>query len=101
MSDDDTRQIHALFEKDPLLIEPDPLARVRMSRNGHSGAAMRLRGRAKNAFDIFSQAGSIRGALRIPAFTPVSAIPLVMSRTNISAINSGPPKTVPGPRKWK
>ena len=35
------------------------------------------------------------------ARTCVSPMPFSMSRTNISAINSGPPKTVFGPRNWK
>ena len=39
--------------------------------------------------------------LRIPARTPVSPIPSVISRTNRSTIGSGPPRMVPGPRKWK
>ncbi len=42
--------------------------------------------------------GSSVAHLRIPALTPVSAMPCSMSRTNMSVMISGPSSIPPGPR---
>src|ERR1700735_4717108 len=100
MPDHDSGQVYAFFQEDPLLIEPHLLACVWVEmgvpvRRCAFAVARRIRSTSRVT------PGLSVAHLSIPAFTPVLAIPSTMSCTNMSAINSGPPIAVPGPRKWK
>ena len=70
-------------------------------RNRDAGRAMRLRHCRSTRSTPGVRPGSSVAHLRIASFTPVPAMPSVMSSANMSTIVSGPPMSVFGPRKWK
>ena len=102
MTDDHPRQIDALFFEDPLLFEPPRLRWCGgVCRDGHTSDAMRPRDGAQHSFDAGRDARAVGRALENSGAHTRVPDPVLDLTNEMSTIGSGPPRMVPGPRKWK
>ena len=95
VADHDPAEVDALLGEDLLLLEAAVGGGLGVGRDRRAGGPMRLGDRPQDPLDARVTPGRSVAHLSTAALMPVSAMPSVMSRTNMSTIGSLPPARCP------